>query len=105
MAYQLVTCPETARVEIVEHDETPCGTLILGCSSFGAHCAMDCPRTCAARLDRRRDREPRAEGELEERVLEVGDDLRLDVLGALRAASGGGGGGDTGVHASRRTAR
>jgi hypothetical protein len=53
MAYQLITCPESAHLELIEYEETPCGILIFGCSAFRPPCAVDCPRTCAARLDRR----------------------------------------------------
>lgn len=91
MVYQLVTCPETLRLELIETDATPCGTLILDCSSFRPTCAADCPRTCAARLDRR-SLAPRAEGggglDIDERVLGVGDELCLDVLGMLRVRGG-----------------
>ena len=54
MAYQLVTCPETAHLELVEleHDKS-CGTIVLGCSRFRPPWAVVCPRTCAARFDRR----------------------------------------------------
>ena len=85
MAYRLVTCPDTAHLELIEFDETPCGMLILGCSTFRPSCEIDCPRTCAARLDRRR-RALGDEVEIDEQVLEVGDALSLDVLGTLRAA-------------------
>jgi hypothetical protein len=82
MAYRLVTCPETAHLELIEYDESRCGMLILGCSTFRSPCSIACPRTCAARLDRRR-RDP---GEIDESVLKVGDAISLDVLGALLAA-------------------
>jgi hypothetical protein len=53
MGYQFVTCPATAQLELIESDETALGTLILDCSGFHAACPRDCPRSCAARLDRR----------------------------------------------------
>jgi len=51
--YRLVTCPETAHLELIEYEETPVGKVIVACSRFRPVCAIDCPRTCAARLDRR----------------------------------------------------
>jgi hypothetical protein len=53
MIRMLVTCPETAHLEEIDYDEHPLGRLILGCSRFGSRCPLMCPRTCAARLDRR----------------------------------------------------
>ena len=51
--YRLVTCPETAHLELIEYHDTSVGKLIVACSRFRpAHC-VECPRTCAARLDRR----------------------------------------------------
>ncbi len=52
MTYRLLTCPETAHLELVEYFDDPLGTLIAGCSRFRPPCALACPRTCAARLDR-----------------------------------------------------
>lgn len=52
MPSMLVTCPETAHLERIEIDLHPLGILIRDCSAFGPTCA-ECPRTCAARLDRR----------------------------------------------------
>jgi hypothetical protein len=86
MAYRLVTCPDTAHLELIEFDESPCGMLILGCSTFRPPCEIDCPRTCAARLDQRR-RTRGGEGEIDENVLKVGDALSLDVLGRWQATS------------------
>jgi hypothetical protein len=51
--YRLITCPETAHLELIEYDDTPCGMVIAACSRFRPACAVRCPRTCAARLDRR----------------------------------------------------
>ena len=50
---KLVTCPETAHLEQIEYDDHPLGMLIVRCSRYGAKCPLECPRTCAARLDRR----------------------------------------------------
>ena len=61
MAYQLVTCPETAHLEMIEYDDPPLGLLIVECSRFCASRGLACPRTCAARLDRRA-REPGERG-------------------------------------------
>jgi hypothetical protein len=85
MAYRLVTCPDTAHLELIEYDESPCGMLILGCSTFRPPCQINCPRTCAARLDQQR-RALGGEGKIDDDVLEVGDALSLDVLAKLRAA-------------------
>jgi hypothetical protein len=86
MAYRLVTCPDTGHLEIIEYADSPCGMLILGCSTFRPPCTLDCPRTCAARLDQRR-RALGGAGEIDEAMLEVGDARSLDVLGARRAAT------------------
>lgn len=51
--YRLLTCPETAHLEMIEYEQTPYGVVIAACSRFRPACAVDCPRTCAARLDRR----------------------------------------------------
>lgn len=80
MAYMLVTCPETAHLELIDYDSHPLGLLIRECSRFRPPCAIHCGRTCAARLDRR----DRQQCEEEEAWLEVGDITRLDVLAALR---------------------
>jgi len=87
MANRLITCPETAHIEKIELDETPCGMLILGCSRFPTPCSLACPRTCAARFDRR-DRELESEDTqdaIDPRMLGIGDEMCLDVLGMLRA--------------------
>jgi hypothetical protein len=75
MKSRLITCPETAHLELIDFDATVLGMIILGCSRFQPSCAIACTRTCAARLDRR---------EQEERILDIGDDTNLDVLAALR---------------------
>jgi hypothetical protein len=51
MTYRLLTCPETAHLELIEHIDCPLGTLILSCSRFRPPCELRCPRTCAARID------------------------------------------------------
>lgn len=87
MAYRFVTCPETAHLEMIEHEDTPCGMLILGCSLFRPPCSLACQRTCAARFDRRdRTLEPDDLDAPDASVLEVGDETCLDVLGTLRVA-------------------
>jgi len=67
MAFQLVTCPETAHLEMIESEDTELGLVIAACSQFHPACEVACPRTCAARLDRRRS---------EPRVIEVKSLLR-----------------------------
>jgi hypothetical protein len=52
MTYRLLTCPETAHLELIEHLDDPLGTIITGCSRFRPPCELACPRTCAAQLDR-----------------------------------------------------
>jgi hypothetical protein len=47
-----VTCPESAHLEMLAFDDSPLGMLIEACTRFQPGCAMTCPRTCAARLDR-----------------------------------------------------
>lgn len=49
--YRLVTCPETAHLELIDYEDTPLGMLIRECSRFRPACAITCTRTCAARLD------------------------------------------------------
>jgi hypothetical protein len=63
--YRLITCPETAHLEMIEYDDTPFGCVISACTRFRPACAVECPRTCAARMDRR---------DLPTQVLAVGDD-------------------------------
>ena len=66
--YRLITCPETAHLELIECEETPFGLVIARCSRFRPACAVTCPRTCAARLDRR---------DLPTQILSVGDDTAV----------------------------
>jgi len=47
-----VTCPETAHLEAIEYEDDPIGMLIIACSRYYP-ANVACPRTCAARLDRR----------------------------------------------------
>ncbi len=53
MACKLITCPESAHLEMIVYEDTPLGMLIEACTRFAPGCPMSCPRTCAARLDRR----------------------------------------------------
>jgi len=54
MAIRLITCPETAHLEMIDYETSPFGMLIRSCSQLRASCdGTTCPRTCAARLDRR----------------------------------------------------
>ena len=80
MELRVVTCPETAHLELIECEDTPFGMLIVSCSFFRGTCVLECPRTCAARLDQR------APGvhDNDEDVLGVGDETSVDVLGMLR---------------------
>ena len=80
MIIRLVTCPESAHLELIECEDTPLGILIAGCSSFREPCAVDCPRTCAVRLDRR----AFASADDVDEVLCVGDVTNIDVLAMLR---------------------
>jgi hypothetical protein len=66
--YRLITCPETAHLEMIEYEDTPVGCVIAACTRFRPSCAVDCPRTCAARMDRR---------DLPTLVLYVGDDTNV----------------------------
>jgi hypothetical protein len=68
-----VTCPETAHLEKIELLHSPLGWLVRACSRFPG-CLMDCPRTCAARLDRR-DRDM----SINEDELAIGDNISLGI--------------------------
>ena len=57
MAYKMVTCPETAQLELIEFEDHPLGILTRGCSRFRPACELRCSRSCAVFLDRR-DRQP-----------------------------------------------
>jgi hypothetical protein len=78
MASHLVTCPETAQLVAIEVEDTDLGKLILRCSRFDPSDAVSCPRTCAARADRR-DR-------AEEISLGLDDDIdvEFDLIRRLR---------------------
>jgi hypothetical protein len=52
MSYRLLTCPETAHLEMIEQEIHPLGLLVVACSRFRPSCVVDCARTCARRLDR-----------------------------------------------------
>lgn len=75
MSLRLVTCPETAHLELISYQEHPLGTLVDECSRFAPSCIPTCPRTCAERLDRRkRHSEPAmAEGEDAAELAELPD--------------------------------
>lgn len=78
MSLRLVTCPETAHLELISYQDHPLGTLVDECSRFAPSCVPTCPRTCAERLDRR----ARAVQELDPavgEVLNVGDDTNLGI--------------------------
>jgi hypothetical protein len=68
--YRLITCPETAHLEMIEVEDTPVGCVIVACSRFRPACAVGCPRTCAARMDRR---------EQPTQVLVCGEDTEVTV--------------------------
>ncbi len=53
MAYLVLTCPETAHLEMIEYEEDALGMLVEACSRFRPPQCVQCPRSCAARLDRR----------------------------------------------------
>lgn len=78
MELKLVTCPETAHLELIGYEDHPLGMLLDSCSRFAPPCELVCRRTCAARLDRRarceREREALLEGSLD-----VGDDTSLGL--------------------------
>jgi len=67
MGYQFVTCPESGQLELIESEETPLGALIIDCSALHGACPGDCPRSCAAVLDR-------GDGRLREPEDEAGSD-------------------------------
>lgn len=53
MERKLVTCPETAHLEEIEYETSPCGMLIASCTRFRPRGDVECARECAARMDRR----------------------------------------------------
>ena len=70
MASKLVTCPDSAHLEMIVYEDTPLGMLVEACTRFDVGCPMSCPRTCAARLDQRT---------REEAALEVGDTTTFEL--------------------------
>jgi hypothetical protein len=54
MRSKLVTCPESAHLELIEYVDTPLGMLIASCTRSASGHPLTCQRLCAARLDRRR---------------------------------------------------
>lgn len=75
--YRLVTCPESAHLELIEYDETPVGMVIRACSRFRPPHEVTCARTCAARLDQaartRNDNSPTERVELPPGSTEIDD--------------------------------
>jgi hypothetical protein len=53
MERKLVTCPETAHLEQIEYESSPCGMLIASCTRFDPPGEVNCARECAARFDRK----------------------------------------------------
>jgi len=39
--YRLITCPETAHLEMIDYEDTPFGMVIAGCSRFRPACARE----------------------------------------------------------------
>ena len=54
MATRIITCPHSQEPERITYQVHPLGILIDGCSRFCPAESVDCPRTCAAELDRER---------------------------------------------------
>jgi hypothetical protein len=52
MASRIITCPHSDQPERIDYQIDPLGILIDGCSACPN--GLDCPRTCAAELDRQR---------------------------------------------------
>lgn len=76
MPFKLVTCPETAHLELLAYEDHPVGTLVVECSRFPGELA--CPRTCAERLDQKARRLHELDPEVCS-VLEVGDETNLGM--------------------------
>jgi hypothetical protein len=68
MSCKHVTCPETAHLEMIAYEDTPCGVLIDACTRFAPGQVLTCSRSCAAR---------RRAGEISD--LEVGDTTRYEL--------------------------
>lgn len=111
MEHKRITCPETAHLEEVDLERTPLGTVVAGCSRFSPRGAVDCTRACAARMDRRdnRDRDDHTERIL---VAYAGADAQAAAIARtlagdlardlLRAAIGGDDDRDRGGRRRRR---
>jgi hypothetical protein len=83
MPFKLVTCPETAHLELLAYEDHPLGTLVVECSRFPEE--LDCPRTCTERLDQRSRRRRELEPEVCS-VLGVGDETNLGMAVTLGEA-------------------
>jgi hypothetical protein len=75
MAYRLITCPETAHLELIEYERDPLGLLVQACSHYRPPHCLRCPRTCASRLDRR---------ERQDTLVDDRDRTGVDVAAWLR---------------------
>lgn len=69
MATRIITCPHKNQPERIEYQLDVLGALIDRCSAFCPSDAVDCPRTCAAVLDRER-----------HGIYEVGDVIEVSTL-------------------------
>jgi hypothetical protein len=79
MAFRLVTCPDSGHLELIEFDDHPLGLLIRDCSAMHA-CPFDCPRTCAARLDRKERLDPWPDFSDETTTVDVFAPIRQRVM-------------------------
>jgi hypothetical protein len=59
---------------MIVYEDSPLGMLIDACTRFGESCALACPRTCAARLDRKEHPEERVSVRLH-----IGDTTTFDL--------------------------
>lgn len=78
MSLRLVTCPETAHLELISYQEHPLGTLVDECSRFAPSCVPTCPRTCAERLDRRKRHREHPVAEREGSAERSDDEFEID---------------------------
>lgn len=78
MPLRLVTCPETAHLELISYQEHPLGTLVDECSRFAPSCVPTCPRTCAMRFDRKAHAVPELDPDVCD-VLGVGDNTNVGL--------------------------
>ncbi len=53
MERKRITCPESAHLETIEFERTPCGIVLDACSRFDPPHAITCAGECARRLDQR----------------------------------------------------